>query len=162
MCAPDGKNRRPGAAVGRPLGGNRAARTRPIGSRPAVRLGCLRREKTNPFGGGHEPLLSQTVSFLLSEKAGANIQLKKGGLCCLKSTTFHRAESAAPVGVGRPHLRLNGRSRDLNIILCMVTANKFFRLVCEMGDCTVECRGKGLERKLSNSVSVFPSMHEGC
>jgi len=33
---------------------------------------------------GHEPLLSSTVSYLLSGKAGAEIQLKKGGLCCLE------------------------------------------------------------------------------
>jgi phosphohistidine phosphatase len=33
---------------------------------------------------GHEPLLSRTVSFLLSGKAGAEIRLKKGGLCCLE------------------------------------------------------------------------------
>ena len=33
---------------------------------------------------GHEPLLSSTISYLLSGKAGAEIQLKKGGLCCLK------------------------------------------------------------------------------
>jgi len=33
---------------------------------------------------GHEPLLSATVSFLLSGKTGAEIRLKKGGLCCLE------------------------------------------------------------------------------
>ena len=33
---------------------------------------------------GHEPLLSSTVSYLLSGKAGAEIQLKKGALCCLE------------------------------------------------------------------------------
>jgi phosphohistidine phosphatase len=33
---------------------------------------------------GHEPLLSSTVSFLLSGTAGAQIRLKKGGLCCLE------------------------------------------------------------------------------
>jgi len=33
---------------------------------------------------GHEPLLSSTVSYLLSGKAGAAIQFKKGGLCCLE------------------------------------------------------------------------------
>ena len=33
---------------------------------------------------GHEPLLSSTVSFLLSGSAGAEIRLKKGGLCCLE------------------------------------------------------------------------------
>ena len=32
---------------------------------------------------GHEPLLSKTVSFLLSGTVGAEIRLKKGGLCCL-------------------------------------------------------------------------------
>jgi phosphohistidine phosphatase len=33
---------------------------------------------------GHEPLLSRTVSFLLSGTAGAEIRLKKGALCCLE------------------------------------------------------------------------------
>lgn len=33
---------------------------------------------------GHEPLLSRTVSYLLSGHAGAEIRLKKGGLCCLE------------------------------------------------------------------------------
>lgn len=33
---------------------------------------------------GHEPLLSSTLSFLLSDKAVAKIRLKKGGLCCLE------------------------------------------------------------------------------
>ena len=33
---------------------------------------------------GHEPLLSRTVSFLLSGNAGAEVRLKKGGLCCLE------------------------------------------------------------------------------
>lgn len=33
---------------------------------------------------GHEPLLSNTVSFLLSGTVGSEIQLKKGGLCCLE------------------------------------------------------------------------------
>lgn len=33
---------------------------------------------------GHEPLLSDTISFLLSGKSSAAIQLKKGGLCCLE------------------------------------------------------------------------------
>jgi phosphohistidine phosphatase len=33
---------------------------------------------------GHEPLLSNTVSFLLSATVGAEIRLKKGGLCCLE------------------------------------------------------------------------------
>ena len=33
---------------------------------------------------GHEPLLSSTVSYLLSGKAGSAIQFKKGGLCCLE------------------------------------------------------------------------------
>ena len=33
---------------------------------------------------GHEPLLSSTVSILLSGTAGAEIRLKKGWLCCLE------------------------------------------------------------------------------
>ena len=43
---------------------------------------------------GHEPLLSSTVSFLLSGKAGAEIRLKKGGLCCLEVTSIPPRESA--------------------------------------------------------------------
>lgn len=59
---------------------------------------------------GHEPQLSHTVSFLLSGKAGANLQLKKGGLCCLEVDTKppHRGAllqwSLAP-----KHLRLMAR-----------------------------------------------------
>ena len=33
---------------------------------------------------GHEPLLSSTMPFLLSATGGAEIRLKKGGLCCLE------------------------------------------------------------------------------
>jgi phosphohistidine phosphatase len=33
---------------------------------------------------GHEPLLSSTVSCLLAGNAGAEIRLKKGGICCLE------------------------------------------------------------------------------
>ena len=40
--------------------------------------------KSNILLIGHEPLLSNTVSFLLSGNAGAKIRLKKGGLCCLE------------------------------------------------------------------------------
>jgi phosphohistidine phosphatase len=43
---------------------------------------------------GHEPLLSSTVSFLLSGSAGAEIRLKKGGLCCLEADSFPPKESA--------------------------------------------------------------------
>jgi phosphohistidine phosphatase len=43
---------------------------------------------------GHEPLLSSTVSFLLSGKAGAGIRLKKGGLCCLQVDGLPPRESA--------------------------------------------------------------------
>ena len=43
---------------------------------------------------GHEPLLSHTVSFLLSGKAGAEIRLKKGGLCCLEVDGLPPKESA--------------------------------------------------------------------
>jgi phosphohistidine phosphatase len=43
---------------------------------------------------GHEPLLSRTVSFLLSGKAGAEIRLKKGGLCCLEVDGAPPRESA--------------------------------------------------------------------
>jgi len=43
---------------------------------------------------GHEPLLSSTVSFLLSGKAGAGMRLKKGGLCCLEVDGVPPRESA--------------------------------------------------------------------
>lgn len=43
---------------------------------------------------GHEPLLSRTVSFLLSGKAGAEIRLKKGGLCCLEVDGVPAKENA--------------------------------------------------------------------
>jgi phosphohistidine phosphatase len=33
---------------------------------------------------GHEPLLSSTVSYLLSGTKSTDMQLKKGGLCCLE------------------------------------------------------------------------------
>jgi phosphohistidine phosphatase len=59
---------------------------------------------------GHEPLLSQTVSFLLSEKAGANIQLKKGGLCCLELDGMPPRKSALLQWALAPkHLRLLAR-----------------------------------------------------
>jgi phosphohistidine phosphatase len=41
-------------------------------------------DKNNILLIGHEPLLSSTVSFLLSGNAGAEIRLRKGGLCCLE------------------------------------------------------------------------------
>lgn len=43
---------------------------------------------------GHEPLLSSTVSFLLSGSTGAEIRLKKGGLCCLEVDRFPPKENA--------------------------------------------------------------------
>jgi phosphohistidine phosphatase len=43
---------------------------------------------------GHEPLLSGTVSFLLSGKAGAAIRIKKGGLCCLELDGIPPKENA--------------------------------------------------------------------
>ena len=43
---------------------------------------------------GHEPLLSSTVSFLLSDKAGVGIRLKKGGLCCLQVDGLPPRDSA--------------------------------------------------------------------
>ena len=43
---------------------------------------------------GHEPLLSSTVSYLLSGKAGAPIQFKKGGLCCIQVDALPPQESA--------------------------------------------------------------------
>jgi len=50
--------------------------------------------KSNILLIGHEPLLSSTVSFLLSGKAGAEIRLKKGGLCCLEVDGLPPKESA--------------------------------------------------------------------
>jgi phosphohistidine phosphatase len=59
---------------------------------------------------GHEPLLSQTVSFLLSEKAGAQIELKKGGLCCLELDAVPPRKSATLQWALAPkHLRLMAR-----------------------------------------------------
>ena len=43
---------------------------------------------------GHEPLLSSTVSYLLSGAAGTEIRLKKGGLCCLEVGGFPPRERA--------------------------------------------------------------------
>jgi phosphohistidine phosphatase len=51
-------------------------------------------DKDNILLIGHEPLLSSTVSFLLSGSAGAEIRLKKGGLCCLEVDRFPPKESA--------------------------------------------------------------------
>ena len=59
---------------------------------------------------GHEPLLSRTVAFLLSGKAGANIQLKKGALCCLEldGTPPHKSGMLRWV-LAPKHLRLMAR-----------------------------------------------------
>jgi phosphohistidine phosphatase len=43
---------------------------------------------------GHEPLLSSTISFLLAGKAGVEIRLKKGGLCCLEVDNLQAGRSA--------------------------------------------------------------------
>ena len=43
---------------------------------------------------GHEPLLSSTVSFLVSEKSAVHIELKKGGLCCLQVDGIRPKKSA--------------------------------------------------------------------
>jgi phosphohistidine phosphatase len=43
---------------------------------------------------GHEPLLSSTVSFMLSGKARTEIRLKKGGLCCLEVDGLPPKENA--------------------------------------------------------------------
>jgi phosphohistidine phosphatase SixA len=37
---------------------------------------------------GHQPLLGQTVSCLLTGSTGMNIEFKKGGLCCLEVDTL--------------------------------------------------------------------------
>ena len=59
---------------------------------------------------GHEPLLSSTVSFLLSEKSGAQIQLKKGGLVCLELDAIPPRKSAVLQWALAPkHLRLMAR-----------------------------------------------------
>jgi phosphohistidine phosphatase len=56
---------------------------------------------------GHEPLLSSTVSFLLSGKSGAEIRLKKGGLCCLEVGGIPPRKSAVLHWALTPkHLRL--------------------------------------------------------
>jgi phosphohistidine phosphatase len=56
-------------------------------------LGAYEREK-NILLIGHEPLLSSTVSFLLSGTAGAAMRLKKGGLCCLGMNSVSSGERA--------------------------------------------------------------------
>lgn len=43
---------------------------------------------------GHEPLLSSTVSFMLSGKARTEIRLKKGGLCCVEVDGLPPKENA--------------------------------------------------------------------
>lgn len=43
---------------------------------------------------GHEPLLSRTLSFLLAGKTGADIRLKKGGLCCVEVDGLPPKDSA--------------------------------------------------------------------
>jgi len=59
---------------------------------------------------GHEPLLSSTVSFLLSGKAGAEIRLKKGGLCCVEVEGVPQQERAVLHWALTPkQLRLLGR-----------------------------------------------------
>ena len=59
---------------------------------------------------GHEPLLSSTVSFLLSEKTGAQIQLKKGGLCCLEvDAVAPRKGAVLQWALAPKHLRLLAR-----------------------------------------------------
>jgi phosphohistidine phosphatase len=56
---------------------------------------------------GHEPLLSDTVSFLLSGMAGAEVRLKKGGLCCLEVDGVPPKKSAVLHWALAPkHLRL--------------------------------------------------------
>ncbi len=56
---------------------------------------------------GHEPLLSNTVSYLLSGTAGAEVRLKKGGLCCLEVDGVPPKKSAVLHWALAPkHLRL--------------------------------------------------------
>lgn len=59
---------------------------------------------------GHEPLLSRTVWYLLSEKSGARIELKKGALCCLEMDGVAPPKSAVLQWALAPkHLRLLAR-----------------------------------------------------
>lgn len=43
---------------------------------------------------GHEPYLSSLISMLLAGKAGLEITMKKGGLCCLSVTELRYAQCA--------------------------------------------------------------------
>lgn len=42
---------------------------------------------------GHQPLLGQTVSCLLTGSTGVNIELKKGGVCCVGLDTLPPKEA---------------------------------------------------------------------
>jgi phosphohistidine phosphatase len=52
------------------------------------------RESENILLVGHEPLLSETASFLLTKEKSVRMQLKKGGVCCMEIATLP-AESTA-------------------------------------------------------------------
>jgi phosphohistidine phosphatase len=43
---------------------------------------------------GHEPHLTHLIGFLISESAGADINLKKGGVCSLSADDLHHARQA--------------------------------------------------------------------
>jgi phosphohistidine phosphatase len=59
---------------------------------------------------GHEPLLSRTVSFLLSGTAGAEVRLKKGAVCCLEVDGLPPKENAVLQWALAPkHLRQMAR-----------------------------------------------------
>ncbi len=43
---------------------------------------------------GHEPYLTNLIGLLISENAGADITLKKGGVCSLSADDLHHARQA--------------------------------------------------------------------
>jgi phosphohistidine phosphatase len=43
---------------------------------------------------GHEPLLSETASYLLTREKALRLELKKGGVCCVEVESFETGSSA--------------------------------------------------------------------
>jgi phosphohistidine phosphatase len=43
---------------------------------------------------GHEPLLSETASYLLTKEKALRLQLKKGGVCCVEVESFETGSAA--------------------------------------------------------------------
>jgi len=65
------------------------------------------REAENLLLVGHEPLLSETASFLLTQEKAVRMQLKKGGLCCIEVESFEAGSAAVLQWILTPkHLRL--------------------------------------------------------